>query len=178
MQNLFQQTAVQRCPCLCHDDEPVSYFLLQYLTNSKSIFSMKTIKSRLFNKYFKIRKFVTWFAGFQWEKIIENYNSDDAGIHKAEKIASGPTLVLLWPRPSNIRTVRTGIWKYKFHKSTKMCVYYCICSFTMAQTLHNTETYERNKNIILRSEKANLGRRRKYKSGASAGRYKLEVWTG
>ena len=48
----------------------------------------------------------------------------------------------------------------------------------MAQTLHNTETYERNKNIILRSEKANLGRRRKYKSGASAGRYKLEVWTG
>lgn len=116
MQKLFQQTAVQRSACLCHNDEPVSYFLLQYLTNSKSVFSMKTIKSRLFNKYFKIRKSATWFVGFQWEKIIENYNSDDAGIHKAEKIASGPTLVLLWPRPSNIRTVRTGIWKYIYMK--------------------------------------------------------------
>ena len=55
---------------------------------------MKTVKSRLFKKYLKRRKSRARFClSLGWlniseKKIIENYNSVGAGVHKVGKVVS------------------------------------------------------------------------------------------
>ena len=69
---------------------------------------MKTVKSRLFKKYFK-RK-ISWarfclslgWLNVSEKKIIEHYNSAGAGAHKVGKVVS------LWP---NFDRNFSDIWK-------------------------------------------------------------------
>ena len=69
---------------------------------------MKTVKSRLFQKYLKRRKSWAWFCltlgqlNISEKKIIENYNSVGAGAHKVEKVVS------FWP---NFDPNFPDIWK-------------------------------------------------------------------
>ena len=69
---------------------------------------MKTVKSRLFQKYLKRRKSWPWFCltlgqlNISEKKIIENYNSVGAGAHKVEKVVS------FWP---NFDPNFPDIWK-------------------------------------------------------------------
>ena len=69
---------------------------------------MKTVKSRLFKKYLKRRKSrarlclsLGWLNKSE-KKIIENYNSVGAGVHKVGKIVS------FWP---NFDFNFPDIWK-------------------------------------------------------------------
>ena len=49
-----------------------------------SVFCMKTVKSRLF-KIMGTVLFVSLLATYQWQKIIENFNSVGAGAHRLGK---------------------------------------------------------------------------------------------
>ena len=100
---LFQQTAVKRRACICHNIESF-IFCCNSSTNFKVYFGWKPSKKQIIQQIPEKKKiagtllFATWFAAFQWEKIIENYNSDGVGVRKEQKKVFGPTLVLLWPR--------------------------------------------------------------------------------
>ena len=62
---------------------------------------MKTVKSRLFKKYFKRSNSRTRFfplVGYMSvQTIIKNCNSVGAGAHKMGKIVLGPTFILIFP---------------------------------------------------------------------------------
>ena len=74
-------------------------FYYNNLTSFESVFSMKTVKSRLFKKYLKKKSRAQFCSCLGWlnisEKIIELYNSVGAGANKEGKVVFGPTLTLI-----------------------------------------------------------------------------------